>query len=242
MLKVILILILVFGTTSVQAASPWDVLSKAHSEAIRDPNVWVPLLGIAALRTNDLDRKISDKLRKDTPIFGGTEEAKDASDGFRNNTMVTFLATGLYLTKDYPKLLPSELLAVEAKSNIVVQVKEETGRLRPDESDYLSFPSGHAASSSVYAEMAKININLLPVTDDTKHALNLTMDGMAVGTAWARVEGGRHYPTDVLAGYALGRYIGHITKHLITPDNDNVVIFPYPDNDSGLSIFIGIQF
>ncbi len=38
--------------------------------------------------------------------------------------------------------------------------------------------------------------------------LAIGVHGLAVGTAWARVEAGKHYPVDVLAGYAVGRFIG----------------------------------
>ncbi|NQZ56936.1 MAG: phosphatase PAP2 family protein, partial [Lentisphaeraceae bacterium] len=41
--------------------------------------------------------------------------------------------------------------------------------------------------------------------------LRMTLQGanlvLASGTAWARVESGKHYPSDVLAGAALGRVI-----------------------------------
>ena len=30
--------------------------------------------------------------------------------------------------------------------------------------------------------------------------------GIAAGTAWARIEAGEHYPSDVLVGYALGHF------------------------------------
>ncbi len=38
--------------------------------------------------------------------------------------------------------------------------------------------------------------------------------GMAAATAWARVEAGKHHVTDVLAGYALGHFIGRFTNEL----------------------------
>jgi hypothetical protein len=37
---------------------------------------------------------------------------------------------------------------------------------------------------------------------------------LAAGTAWARVEAGQHYPADVLAGVALGRFLGDFMSRL----------------------------
>ncbi len=37
--------------------------------------------------------------------------------------------------------------------------------------------------------------------------LNTGFKALAVGTSWARVEANAHFPSDVLAGYALGHFI-----------------------------------
>jgi membrane-associated phospholipid phosphatase len=87
-------------------------------------------------------------------------------------------------------------------------LKEATGRRRPDGSDRSSFPSGHASSSAVRATLAARNIAWLPVAPGLRTALQGTCVLLAAGTAWSRVEGRLHYPSDVLAGAALGHFLG----------------------------------
>ena len=41
------------------------------------------------------------------------------------------------------------------------------------------------------------------------------MDTLAGATAWARVEGGVHYPSDVLAGAALGHFVTSTFTHAL---------------------------
>jgi len=39
-------------------------------------------------------------------------------------------------------------------------------------------------------------------------SLRIGLASLTTGTAWARVEAGKHFPSDVLAGMALGHLIG----------------------------------
>jgi hypothetical protein len=44
-------------------------------------------------------------------------------------------------------------------------------------------------------------------SDILRSSAQLALTALAAGTAWARIEAGQHYPTDVLAGAALGNFI-----------------------------------
>jgi len=44
---------------------------------------------------------------------------------------------------------------------------------------------------------------------------------IAAGTAWARVEGGVHYPSDVLAGMALGHFVAAFINDAFMGLNDS---------------------
>jgi len=37
--------------------------------------------------------------------------------------------------------------------------------------------------------------------------MKMGVAGIAAGTAWATIEANRHYPSDVLSGYALGHFL-----------------------------------
>ena len=91
---------------------------------------------------------------------------------------------------------------------ITTAAKELTARLRPDEAltstVSLAFPSGHASRAAVvYALVIWLAIRWArhPVT---RHAVAVLGAGMIVTTGWSRLLLGAHWPTDVLAGWALG--------------------------------------
>ena len=42
---------------------------------------------------------------------------------------------------------------------------------------------------------------------------NFGLYGTAAATGWARVEAGKHYPSDVLAGYAIGSFLARFAYH-----------------------------
>lgn len=73
-------------------------------------------------------------------------------------------------------------------------LKSSVSRLRPGHGTH-SFPSGH--SSMAFTEATLMESNLGPVG-------GIPAYGLAAFTAFDRVESGRHYPSDVLAGAAIG--------------------------------------
>lgn len=91
---------------------------------------------------------------------------------------------------------------------VTAAAKELTARLRPDEAltstVSLAFPSGHASrAAAVYALVVWLAIRWAkhPVS---RHAVAILGVGMILATGWSRVLLGAHWPTDVLAGWALG--------------------------------------
>jgi hypothetical protein len=226
----------------VNIAPGWDRLKQSSREALRDPNVWASLLGIVLLQIDNLDEEISDQLREDTPIFGSTSDARDASDDFRSLTELAYVSTALivpgpetpgewFSTK--AKLLGTEYLTVKTTRGITSGLKSLTQRERPNESNDRSFPSGHATSASIQAQMANLNVEYLPIDDSPKKALNLTFDSFAVLTGWARVEAGEHYPADVLAGWALGHFMAHLARDFIDPEQQQLMVMPRTGNGAG---------
>jgi hypothetical protein len=71
-----------------------------------------------------------------------------------------------------------------------------------------SFPSNHASKAEVYSMLVSRNIDSLPVSNVNKTALKIGTFGLDLGTAWARVEGKRHFSSDVFAGMAPGHFLG----------------------------------
>ena len=48
-------------------APGWSRVAQSSNQALHDPQVWATLLGAVLLQANDLDEKLSDRLRDDTP-------------------------------------------------------------------------------------------------------------------------------------------------------------------------------
>lgn len=80
-----------------------------------------------------------------------------------------------------------------------------------------SFPSGHASVAFAVATSYLVMANREHLPHRTRNAILLY--GSATGVSALRVAGGRHFPTDVLAGAVLGTGIGWLvaTVHRKTP-------------------------
>jgi membrane-associated phospholipid phosphatase len=193
----------------------WERVRGAALSAIKDPWVWAPVAGAAAFQLNGFDRKTSNWARDNTPIFGSTQNAEHWSNDLRTATGVIEAATLLATPSgDEPsdwiankaKGAAVELAAIGAASLTTRVLKQTTGRTRPNGADDESFPSGHASSAAAAGQLAKINLDSIDLGHGTRLAADVATDAVVFGTAWARVEAGAHYPSDVLAGIAIGNF------------------------------------
>jgi membrane-associated phospholipid phosphatase len=96
------------------------------------------------------------------------------------------------------------LLATDQTTKLI---KSETDRVRPDGSDDKSLPSGHASGAFAGARLANRNLDAIEMKPWLRRTLQGGNFALAGAAAWARVEGEKHYPTDVLVGAALGNFI-----------------------------------
>jgi hypothetical protein len=185
---------------------------------LQDPNVWAPVVAAALLQVNDADEEISDYLLEETPVFGSVENAKDWSDNFRSYTSVAYAGTALSIDRPVDHrvlLLMGEWVSVGAVDNIRGRMQESIARDRPDGSGPTSMPSGHTTTASYQASLARTNIGYLDVSSETKQRLSVTVTTFSVLSGYARIEAGRHYPSDVLVGYALGSFFGGLATYAI---------------------------
>lgn len=174
-----------------------------------------------------LDQKISDWASTTNPIYGSTERAKAASNFFKDAARVAsitaiggeMIAGGFgsqSLMRD-ALTLSAAALAIYATGEITAEVKGSSARLRPDQSDRRSFPSGHTSEATVLATLANRSIARMDLPTGLSLAAQGAVAATAVGTAWGRVEGAKHYPSDVLAGAALGYFFGTFLDALLGP-------------------------
>lgn len=194
----------------------WKRVGQAAKNAALDPVTWISAGGAAIFAIDDFDEKTSDWATEHTPIFGSVERAATISDDINNVLEAEVLATAL-LTPSGSKVPQWSLSkirgglveygALEAVSALTSFGKSATDRLRPDETDRRSFPSQAASKAFATARLSNRNLDSIEMPAWLRTSVKAGNLIAASGSAWARVEGNRHYPSDVLAGACLGNFV-----------------------------------
>lgn len=155
------------------------------------------------------------------PAVAGTKGWQDASD-VGAYALIT-LSVGLPLVQKDNSGALQAVGSFSGTSLVTEGLKQAFPRTRPDGSDRKSFPSGHtsrsfaAAASLMNREGAKVGIPAFLVAS-------------FVGVA--RVEGKKHYWSDVAAGAAIGATIGFlVTKD--RPQDKQTAFIPWADTKGG---------
>jgi membrane-associated phospholipid phosphatase len=171
------------------------------------------------LQVNGWDRKVSNWARGNTPVFGSQRNALKWSDDLRSVSTWSYVASvaatpgadepGEWI-KAKTQGLAVGLAAVGATNVTTAILKRTTDRTRPNGADTESFPSGHASHSSVTTSLARYNLSTMEMNEVTRRTLGIGLDLVTVGTAWARVEAGAHYPSDSLVGIAAGSFFSDV--------------------------------
>jgi hypothetical protein len=222
LLAALLALATLSGCATMRAGEPrgspsWpgrERLKQATLHALRSPATWGTAAVAAVLASRDWDGKISEWAVDRSPVFGSPRSARDASDMLRTATHAAMIATALLAPRErvsfQAKLqrIAVEQAGIEITAVLTDEIKDATDRLRPDASDFGSFPSAHASRAFAYGAMALGNLEDYDLSPASSRGLRIGITALAAGTAWARVEGGKHYPSDVLAGAALGNFLG----------------------------------
>ena len=185
----------------------------ATVNAVRHPGTWIPVLGASVIAAGNWDGDISDWAREEKPVFGSWNAAQDASGALCSSTHIGMIATALAVPCDDESWLASmawrmawEHLGVIAAAYASDPIRRWTDRDRPNGGPR-SFPCWHSTRASAYAGMGYRNLDLVRVRPAYRRSAQFILASLAAGTAWARIEAGQHYPTDVLAGAALGNFI-----------------------------------
>jgi membrane-associated phospholipid phosphatase len=217
---------------NVEARDYWpsgERWKRATMSALTSRGTWVPLIGAGVVGIDDWDREISDWAVENTPLFGSMENALEASDNLKTVTTLAMAGTALAVPNGdgawewKPERLVLEVGAVQVNNLLTNGLKSVTGRERPDGSDDRSFPSGHASQAFTRAILACRNIDQIPgLANGWGLALKTSFRVIAAGTAWARVEGGVHYPSDVLFGAALGNFVAVFVHGAFLPADSAV--------------------
>jgi hypothetical protein len=215
----------------------WDRIKQSAVNVALEPETWAPAICAAVIQIDDADERISDWAVRHTPVFGSEGDARDASDLMLDATGIAYLATTLATpsgdnAKEWieakSKGLAVGVTGLLASQGATTLLKEETNRERPDMKGDKSFPSMHTSRAASQATLASRNLESIPMSKTARYAFRAGFTGLAAGTAWARVEGKRHYLGDVLAGYSLGHFISAFINDAFlgidSPDEPGLVI------------------
>ena len=245
----ILIVLFITGCGTLENGRGWgqdaffpidpERVSRAAHNAFFDSQTLIPLAGALVFAIDDFDERVSDWAVKHNPIFGSEDNARDASDYLKTTLEVEAIVTAFAtpssdIAQEWviskSRGLGVELVASGATSSATSWLKDAADRTRPDKSNNRSFPSGHTSSAFSYMTLANRNLDSIRLPQTLKTPLKIGNTLMAMGVAWARVEGQRHYPSDVLAGAALGHFLTAFIHDAFMnlPDDSNIdfAIFP----------------
>jgi len=223
---VIIVTLIVGGCGNLENGRGWgqdalwpidsDRIIRAAHNAFFDSETLIPLAGALVFAIDNFDEKTSDWAVKHTPIFGSEKNARDASDNLMNAIGVEAVVTALATRSgdnpvqwSYSKLkgLAVEVSAASATGGATALLKDATGRKRPDKGSDTSFPSGHTSAAFSFMTLANRNLDYTDLPTNLRSVVKIGNALAASGVAWARVEGRRHYPSDVLVGAALGHFL-----------------------------------
>ncbi|MFZ5447634.1 MAG: phosphatase PAP2 family protein [Thermodesulfobacteriota bacterium] len=195
----------------------WERLGKAALKAATEPETWVPAAGAAIFQIGSFDQNLSNWASNRTPIFGSQTNADTASEALQGASEAAYLITALATPsgeqpRDWVEAKLKGLMvgvaAVGLTEGTTDLLKNITNRSRPNDSDNQSFPSGHASRAAVCNTLAARNLDYLNMPNSARTGLRVGFLVLTCGTAWARVEAREHFPSDVLAGMAIGHFLG----------------------------------
>ncbi len=216
--------------------------------AASDSLTWAPAAGAVLIGLARADKRIEESLNRRTPIFGSPEDAGHASDHLRDATRAMQLATLIFTpsgtTFDDVALNKARGFAVEyaaefATKSVTGGLKSAVARERPNDGPRSSFPSGHSSDAFANAALARENLVVIDMNAPARATLQWGTTFLAAATAYARVEAGVHYPTDVLAGAALGNFLSRWLYNAFIGTPLSVAVAPV---DSGAQLTVGWNF
>ncbi|MBP8305477.1 MAG: phosphatase PAP2 family protein [Phycisphaerae bacterium] len=189
---------------------------KAARDALFDPQTWVPAACALVFAIDDWDQEVSDWATGHTPVFGSQDDAVRLSNDLLSvleaEVPLTVLVTPSGRDPETWVMAKARGVAVEygaiAATGLATHgLKDWTDRERPNGQDHESLPSGHASSAFAHATLSNRNLSSIPMPKGWRRTCQITNLALAGTVAWARVEGKAHYPSDVLAGAALGHFL-----------------------------------
>jgi len=191
----------------------WSRIGSAAWSAASSPATWAPAGTALLLQIDHADERISDWAIENRPLFGSSGSAETASDVLLASSIILYGATLLAIPPaGGESQFPFEGAGIQSSALLFTLgttelLKAATSRTRPNAEDQKSFPSGHTALSATSGMLAYRNAGFLEIPRWGKNTLGAGALALPYATGWARIEAGKHYPSDILAGAALGSFL-----------------------------------
>jgi membrane-associated phospholipid phosphatase len=226
----------------------WGRIGQAAWNAAASPATWGPAAGALAFQVGNADLNLALWAMEHTPLYGSPENAAHASDILSNVVSVAYVGTAFATPSgDEPgewalskaKGFAVGYSAVAINSSLTGLLKDKTARTRPNGQDTQSFPSNHASKAGVYATLADRNVETMAIPENMVIASRIFLVTLTTGVSWARLEAGSHYPSDVLAGVAMGHFIGAFINDAFLGIEKSSPIAPIIEPSRG-GVLIGI--
>jgi membrane-associated phospholipid phosphatase len=225
----------------------WERIGEAVWNAAASPATWAPAAGALAFRADRADKNVSEWAAKHTPVYGSQHNASRMSDYMLDAAGAAWVASGVATpsgegaqewVEAKVKGFGVEGGAGAVTLGVVEVLKDSVRRTRPDGSDNQSFPSAHAAGAAFFSTAAARNIEALSWSAGATTATQIGLGTLTLATAWARVEADQHYPSDVLAGIAIGHFFSaFLTDAFLGLDNPrHAVVVVEPSREGALAL------
>ena len=227
-------------------APGWGRVGQAALGALAAPATWAPAAGAAALQIGHADRKTVEWAAKENPVFGSRRNASRMSDDLLEASGVVWVVSGVAApsggTFEEWSVNKVQGFGVQTGAGILMRetvgfLKQNTGRSRPGGGNG-SFPSAHASGAASYSTLTYRNIETLGLPPAADTASQIGLCALTAATAWARVEANFHFPSDVLAGIAIGHFFGaFLTDAFLGLDNPrNAVVLVEPSREGAIAM------
>jgi hypothetical protein len=224
-------------------------IPSAAYHAFFDLQTLIPTAGALVCIVDHYDKKVSHWAISHHPIFGSKDTASQASNyllyALDAETFTTALVTpsgkdSKDWLHDKAKGISVELGAELLTAGATTLLKEATNRTRPDGGSK-SFPSGHTSNAFSSSTLANRNLNSITMPEEMRLPLQIGNILLATSVGWARVEAGKHYPSDVLVGAGLGHFLSAFIYDAFMglPEHERLGLYVSPRKHGGM---IGLSF
>lgn len=198
----------------------WDRAGAGLIYAVSSPGVWGSMVASLAIQRGGWDQDVSGWAVEEAPVFGSPERASRWSDDLAATSELVRVGSALGAPHHQGEWFSQKMggvlngyLAYQTTRLATTTLKDEVSRERPNGANRASYPSGHTSTAAVHSTMAAEAFAYYSGGSKLRAGLQGGSYAIAAATGWARVEAGVHYPSDVLAGFALGHMVGRFFSY-----------------------------